>query len=599
MFATMSANPAGAGLLTPEQLARLQALARELSPLQRAWASGYLAGQAGSPAPALALVPAAGAARLTVLFGSETGHARGLASRLSKLLGESGVPVRVLGMGDYKPRELKDERFLLVVTATHGEGDPPEPARGFYEFLMGRKAPRLEELQFAVLGLGDSSYEHFCKTARDIDARLEALGATRLQERRDCDVDFDAPASEWMAAVVPHCAARLQATGQRAASGVITPIGGEDHAGDEAGSDERSASVAAVVLDHLRLNGRGAEKSTYHVELDLDGAPLRHLPGDALGVRVENDPALVAELLEPLGLGSDTALAARLLRDHEITALTPAFVESYARAGGIEPLAALCAEPDRAALRQYLQNRQIADVVREYPARGLGADTLTALLRRLEPRLYSIASSAATAPGEIHLTVAQVEFRSAHGPRFGVASGQLCRRIEPGAKLQVFVQRNTAFRLPEDPQTPIIMIGAGTGVAPYRAFMQEREIQGARGRAWLFFGERHFRTDFLYQTEWQQYLREGLLTRIDVAFSRDQQQKCYVQHRLRERGKDVFAWMEEGACVYVCGDAQGMAPDVHAALVDVIATHGGLDPEAAREYLNDLTLERRYRRDVY
>ncbi|WKZ12783.1 MAG: flavodoxin domain-containing protein [Gammaproteobacteria bacterium] len=592
----MSANPASTGLLTPEQLARLQALARDLGPLQRAWASGFLAGQGALPA--IAGAPSTGA-RLTVLFGSETGHARGLAARLGKLLGDSGVPVRVLGMGDYRPRELKDERFVLVVTATHGEGDPPEPARGFCEFLMGRKAPRLDELQFAVLGLGDSSYEHFCKTARDIDARLEALGATRLHERRDCDVAFDGPAAEWIAAVVPACAARLRAAGPRPAAGMVAQIGAVGSADAGVQADERSAELPAVVLDHLRLSGRDSDRPTWHIEFDVDEAAARHLPGDALGIVVENDPALADELLDALGLGGDTALADALRKDYEITALTPAFIEAYARAGGVAPLAALCTGKDRAGLRQYLQDRQIADVVREYPVRGLGAAAVSGLLRRLEPRLYSIASSASAHPGEIHVTVAQVAFRSAGGERFGVASGHLTRRTGPEAVLQVYVQPNSGFRLPASPDVPIIMIGAGTGVAPYRAFMQERELQGAGGRSWLVFGGRRFRSDFLYQAEWQRYLKDGLLTRMDVAFSRDQADKLYVQHRLRERGRELYSWLEDGACLYVCGDARSMAPDVHAAFIDIVATHGGRDRESAREYLNELTLGRRYRRDVY
>jgi sulfite reductase (NADPH) flavoprotein alpha-component len=594
----MSANPPGAGLLSMEQLARLQALARELNPVQRAWASGYLAAGAGATA---ANDPASTAAQLraTVLYGSETGHARDVARRLGEQLGASGAAVRVLGMGEYRPRELKDERFLLVVTATHGEGDPPEPARGFYEFLMGRKAPKLAGMQFAVLGLGDSSYEFFCKTARDIDARLEALGGERLCERRDCDVDFEQPAAAWRAAAVPLIAARLKAAGAtagRVTAGEATAAATSPQASF---TEDRSAELPAVVLDHLRLNGRGSDKATYHIEFDIDGSPVRHLPGDALGVVVQNDPALVAELLEPLGLGSDTALAAALGSGYEITALTPGFIEAYARAGEIGTLAELCAAKDRSALRGFMANRQIVDVVREYPVKGLSAQTLKDMLRKLEPRLYSIASSAEAAPGEIHVTVAEVQFRSRFGPRFGVGSGQLCRRIEPGTALQVYVQRNEQFRLPEDPATPVIMIGAGTGVAPYRAFMQEREVQGTAGRAWLIFGERRFRTDFLYQAEWQQYLKDGLLTRMDIAFSRDQRDKVYVQHRLRERGRELFAWLEEGACVYVCGDAQAMAPDVHAALIDVVAEHGALDAESAREYLNELTLERRYRRDVY
>jgi sulfite reductase (NADPH) flavoprotein alpha-component len=592
----MSPNPAGVSPLSPEHLARLQAFARELSPLQRAWASGWLA--AGLDPASLTAAPAAATLQATVLHGSETGHARSVANRIGEQLNAAGVPARVIGMGDYRPRELKDERFLLVVTATHGEGDPPEPARGFHEFLMGRKAPKLAGLQFAVLGLGDSSYEFFCKTARDIDARLESLGGERIRERRDCDVDFEAPAAEWSAAAVPLFVERLKAAGATAGSSGV-PGAGLAGPADALFTDGRSAPLPAVVLDHLRLNGRGSDKSTWHIEFDIKDAPVRHLPGDALGVIVQNDPALVAELLEPLGLGSDTALVEELVRSHELTTLTPAFIEAYARAGEIALLTQICADRDRSALRKLMANRQIVDLIREYPLKGLSGTALKGMLRKLEPRLYSIASSAEAAPGEIHITVAEVQFRSAFGTRLGVASGQLCRRIEPGAELQVYVQRNEQFRLPEDPATPIIMIGAGTGVAPYRAFMQQREMHGAAGRAWLFFGERRFRTDFLYQTEWQRYLKDGLLTRMEVAFSRDQAEKVYVQQRLRECGRELYAWLEQGACIYVCGDAENMAPDVHAALIDIIATHGGRDAESAREYLNDLTLERRYRRDVY
>lgn len=583
--------PVHASILDPGQQARLEGLARELTPAQLAWASGYLAGLAAhGAAPAEPLVATTGVTsrQVTVLFGTETGHARVLAGRIGQLFAGRNTACRVVSMGDYKPRELKDEQLLIVVTATHGEGDPPESARGFFEFLMGRKAPKLGGLRFAVLGLGDSSYAHFCKTARDIDARLEALGATRLQPRVDCDVDFEAAASAWIGDVTPLFESYA------GTSVVSVPAGAAVPAATEAGR-----RVSATVLEHIRLNGRGSDKATWHIELDVSESRLDHLPGDSLGVVVDNDPALVAEVVEQLGLDADEALLGALRSDYELTVLTPGFIEAYARVGGVEPLAKLCADADRAALRRYMDNRQIVDVVREYPLRGLGAGEFTGLLRKLEPRLYSIASSAAAAPGEIHLTVAEVNFRSPFAERFGTASGCLARRTEPGATFQVYVERNELFRLPDDPQVPVIMIGAGTGVAPFRAFLQEREARGISGPSWLFFGDRHFRTDFLYQAEWLQYLREGWLARMDVAFSRDQARKIYVQDRLRERGREVWRWIEDGACLYVCGDAKAMAPDVHAALLDIIATHGGKDEESAREYLNDLTLDRRYRRDVY
>lgn len=584
--------PVHASILDPGQQARLEGLARELTPAQLAWASGYLAGLAAhGAAPVEPLAAAAGSAtrQVTVLFGTETGHARAIAGRIGQLFADRNTAHRVVSMGDYKPRNLKDEQLLIVVTATHGEGDPPESARGFFEFLMGRKAPKLDGLRFAVLGLGDSSYAQFCKTARDIDARLEALGATRLQPRVDCDVDFEAAAGAWISEVAPQFEALA------GASVAAVPAG----APASSTAPEAGRRVSATVLEHIRLNGRGSDKATWHIEFDVSDGGLQHLPGDSLGVVVDNDPALVAEVVEQLGLGADEALLGALRSDYELTVLTPGFIEAYARVGGIEPLAKLCADADRTALRRYMDNRQIIDVVREYPVRGLGAGEFTGLLRKLEPRLYSIASSAAAAPGEIHLTVAEVNFRSPFAERLGAASGCLARRTEPGATFQVYVERNEQFRLPDDPQAPVIMIGAGTGVAPFRAFLQEREARGICGPSWLFFGDRHFRTDFLYQAEWQQYLREGWLARMDVAFSRDQAQKIYVQDRLRERGREVWRWIEEGACLYVCGDAKAMAPDVQAALLDIIATHGGRDEESAREYLNELTLERRYRRDVY
>lgn len=586
-----------ASILSAEQQTRLQGLARELSAEQLSWASGYLAGVAAAAsaqrsAPAPVLAGARRGPQVTVLYGSETGHARGLAERIGRMLAEKGIHGRVTSMGEYKPRNLRDERFLVIVTSTHGEGDPPEPARGLVEFLMGRKAPRLNGVRYAVLGLGDSSYEHFCKTAKDLDARLEQLGAERLRPRVDCDVDFSATASTWIDELIP----RLETLAGRAESPFLVA---STPAGAATAADPSGGVLSATVLEHIRLNGRGSSKATFHIEFGLADADVRHAPGDSLGVITENDPALVDELLDALGMAADQDLVRSLQTEYELTVLTPGFIDAYGNAGNIEALTKLVSGPGRGALRSYLCDRQIVDVVREYPLKGLSSAALRGMLRKLQPRLYSIASSASAAPGEIHITVSEVRYQSAFGSRSGVASGNLCSRAGEGASFQVFIERNDNFRLPEDPATPIIMIGAGTGVAPFRAFLQEREAQGARGKSWLFFGDRNFRTDFLYQTEWQQYLKDGLLTRMDVAFSRDQDRKAYVQNRLRERGREVFGWLQEGAYVYVCGDAKQMAPDVNAALIDIVATHGGWDTETAREYVNEMTLERRYRRDVY
>ena len=609
----MSASEFPGPGLSPDQWEHIQSLAKAISPEQALWLSGYFAGvrdaerrEAGRPALAPdipvarpAAAPEADQRRLTILFGSETGNSRALAQALSEAARQVGRQPTVVDIADYKARQLRDEQDLLIVVSTYGEGDPPQGAADFFEFLDSRKAPKLPDLRFAVLALGDSTYERYCEAGKRLDRRLEELGGVRLRPRVDCDVDYDEPAAAWTADVVAKIA--------RKADGAAATADAPRVAGGAAALYDKRNPFPARVLENLTLTGRGSTKETRHIEFSLEGSGLVYEPGDALGVAPRNDPRLVESLLDALRLspsapveikGRASTLAEAIEKDLEISAVTPRFIEQWAELSGAEQLRRLLGEDAAAERSAFLRRNHVIDIVRAYPVAGLEAQTLVAGLRPLQPRLYSIASSLAAAPDEAHLTVSTVRYELNGEPRSGVASGHLAARAEPDATLPVYVQSNPHFRLPADDR-PVIMIGAGTGVAPYRAFLQEREARGAKGRNWLFFGERNFRSDFLYQTEWQGWLKQKLLTRMDVAFSRDRAAKVYVQDKLRGQARDVFAWLEEGAHVYVCGDAAHLAPDVHETLIGVAQEQGGLAREAAEEYVRNLQRDHRYQRDVY
>lgn len=488
------------------------------------------------------------------------------------------------------------------MVSTHGEGEPPDNAIPFHEFLNSKRAPKLDGLRYSVLALGDTSYEFFCQTGKDFDKRLQELGATALVPRVDCDVDFDEPAAAWMNDVLASLSGAATTAGAVTSEAITAAV--------SSGESEfnRTNPFKAEVLENLNLNGRGSDRETRHIELSLEGSNLDYEPGDSLGVFPENHPRLVDELIAAMGWNADEQVTVNkngdqvsvyeaLLRHYEITAVTKPVAEQLAKLSSGNELTALLANDSE--FRNVMNSSDLLDVVQDYALKGIPAAQFLAVLRKIPARLYSIASSSKSFPDEVHLTVRTVRYEARGRQRYGVCSVHLAERIEAGDTLPVYIQHNPNFKLPENPDTPIIMVGPGTGVAPFRSFLGEREETGAEGKTWLFYGDQHFSTDFLYQTEWQRWLKDGVLTKMDVAFSRDTEQKVYVQHRMLEHSKELYQWLQEGASVYICGDEKKMAHDVHAALITILQQEGGLSSEQAVEYMTRLQQEKRYQRDVY
>ncbi|MEL7013951.1 MAG: assimilatory sulfite reductase (NADPH) flavoprotein subunit, partial [Pseudomonadota bacterium] len=510
----------------------------------------------------------------------------------------------LVNMADYKLTQLKNEKFITVVTATYGEGEPPEGAEKFYDFVGSKKAPKLDGVQVAVLGLGDSSYEFFNKTATDFAERFEALGAKTVLETALLDVDYDDHAPGWIEGALDVFEPELKA--QAVSANVVQmPLAVPGAMPVAASQWTKKNPFEAEISEVQKITGRGSTKDVRHVEISLEGSGLIYQPGDSLGVYFHNDAEEVYDILQRLDLdgsadvtvsGEKRALRQALIEDLELTQSYPRFVAAFAEATANKTLLALL--DDKAAMRDYIAKRQIYDIIREHAA-PIAPQGLVDALRKMQPRLYSIASSQAEVEDEVHLTIGVVEWDAFERAHLGGASGHLARRSGSGDALRVFVETNDTFRLPANPDTPVIMVGPGTGIAPFRAFLQEREIEGAEGKTWLFFGNPHFTQDFLYQVELQGYLKSGVLSRLDVAFSRDQAEKVYIQHRILEQGAELYKWLQEGAHFYVCGDAQHMAKDVHAALLEVVKIHGGVTDEAAEAFLSRLRDDKRYQRDVY
>ena len=600
---TTQAPPSALLPLNPEQLARLQAATTDLSPTQLAWVSGYFWGMLNQqPGSVMSAAPAAvEAPAITLISASQTGNARRVAEQLRDDLLAAKLNVKLVNAGDYKFKQIAQEKLLVVVTSTQGEGEPPEEAVALHKFLFSKKAPKLNGTAFAVFGLGDTSYEFFCQSGKDFDNKLAELGAERLLDRVDTDVEYQAAATQWRERIVDVLKARAPKETPAQAAATATGIVNDVHTSPYT----KEAPLPATLAVNQKITGRDSEKDVRHIEIDLADSGLRYQPGDALGVWYQNDPALVKELVELLWLKGDESvtvngqtlpLSDALQWHFELTVNTANIVENYATLTRSESLLPLVG--DKAKLQHYAATTPIVDMVRFSPAQ-LDAEALTGLLRPLTPRLYSIASSQAEVETEVHITVGAVRFDIEGRARTGGASGFLADRVEEDGEIRVFIEHNDNFRLPANPETPVIMIGPGTGIAPFRAFMQQRAADGATGKNWLFFGNPHFTDDFLYQVEWQRYVKEGVLTNIDLAWSRDQKEKVYVQDKLRQQGAELWRWINDGAHIYVCGDANRMAKDVEQALLEVIAEFGAMDTEAADDYLSELRVERRYQRDVY
>ncbi|MCQ5365730.1 assimilatory sulfite reductase (NADPH) flavoprotein subunit [Anoxybacillus salavatliensis] len=578
-----------------EQVELLNRLWPTLNSAQKLWLSGYLA---ATESVGALQQEASATKEVTVLYGSQTGNAQKLAEKVGETLKHRGFHVTVSSMLDFKPNELKKINTLLIVVSTYGEGEPPDNALSFYEFLHSKRAPKLDHLRFSVLSLGDTSYEHFCKTGKDFDKRLEELGGKRLYERVDCDVDYEEKAAKWLEGVL----------GELDKQGAISVATTSSAQAKPTTIYSRKHPFQAEVLENINLNGRGSNKETRHIELSLEGSGLVFEPGDALGVFPKNDPELVDWMIAEMKWSSETLVSVEendeplreaLLSRLEITVLTEPLLQKLAEFSKNREFHALLSEEQEAKRKDYMKGRDVLDVLRDFGPWEMTPQQFVSSLRKLQPRFYSIASSLLAYPDEVHMTVGSVRYE-AHGRlRKGVCSTFCAERLHIGDKLPVFVHQNPNFKLPKDTHTPIIMIGPGTGVAPFRAFMQEREAIGAKGKSWLFFGDQHFVTDFLYQTEWQTWLKNGVLTKMDVAFSRDTKEKVYVQHRMMEQSKELFRWLEEGAAVYVCGDKQRMARDVHEMLIQIIAKEGQMTSERAEAYVADMQKQKRYQRDVY
>jgi len=586
-------------VLDANQLASLQQTITGLSPLQLAWASGYLA--AKSEQGGTQLAPVAAAKKLTILYASQTGNAKGVAKKLAEHAKAAGITVNFKNVSEYKPKSLKSETHLLIVASTNGEGEAPDDAIEFHEFLTSKKAPKLPSLQYSVLALGDSSYEFYCQTGKDFDDRLKALGATAIAPRVDCDLDYEDDTQAWITSITDTLKDDLTKSDDTGSAPVVNlPSNVEVES-----QYTKQNPYAAELLVSQKITGRDSAKDVRHVEIDLGESGLTYQVGDALGMWFVNSASLVKELITTLKLSADEKVSVKglsltlgeaLTAQLEITQTPPAFIEFWATVSGDKKLAALA--EDKNAAREYSAKHQIVDIVKAASA-DVTAQAFVDALRKITPRLYSIASSQKEVEEEVHLTVALVSYEHESATRFGGASGFLANDAEEGATVKVFVEHNNNFRLPADGNTPVIMVGPGAGVAPFRAFMQEREASEAEGDNWMFFGDQTLTQDFLYQVEWQGYLKSGLLTKMDVAFSRDQTEKIYVQDRIKENAKEVFEWLKRGAHLYICGDANHMAKDVHQALVEIIAEHGQLTIEQAQDYLKSLRSHKRYQKDVY
>ena len=594
------------------QATQLNQIIQNLTIEQQVWLSGYLTANLQSvttkqetPSEVAQFVlnkenTSNSERHITVLYGSETGNAQGLAEKLADRLVELNFNVKLSAMGDYKTKDLKKVEDLFIISSTHGEGNPPDNAISFHEFLHGRKAPKLEGVRFSVLSLGDASYEFFCQTGKDFDARLEDLGASRLVDRRDCDLDFDDMAESWMDQIIEQLSEASLSEEKVTTTNAVQLTNETRYS--------KTQPYEAEILENINLNGRGSNKEVRHIELQFEDYGEDYEPGDCLVVIPENDEKLVEVLLDKLDWDAQTeipindkgdvlSLKDALQHHFEITKLTKPLLQKAAELFGNEALAENVL--DQAWVKSYVYGRDLIDLIQDFKPENLAPEVLYQFLRKLPPREYSIASSYEANPDEVHITVGAVRYQAHQRERQGVCSVQLAERMEPGTSISVYLKKNPNFKFPFDETTPVIMIGPGTGVAPFRSYLQAREELDLSGQTWLFFGEQHFTTDFLYQTEWQDWLKEGVLSKLDLAFSRDTDEKVYVQHKIVEQSETFYEWLKNGASLYVCGDEQNMAKDVHKAIHQILVKEGNMSEEEAETYLTQMKKDKRYQRDVY
>ncbi len=578
------------------------------TPEQRAYLNGYLAGLFSYvPVPSTVAAPAAAASKplqpLAIFFGTQTGTAEKLAKRVSKEAGKHGFAPTIHDLAKYPFNQLASEQNVLVLTSTYGDGEPPDSAKSFWDALAADTAPKLGTMRYSVLALGDTNYARFCQFGKDVDMRLETLGAKRIQPRVDCDVDYDEPFAKWLASTLP---ALVEANG--AASVAPSLAAGSPSDAEAEGSNwTKSNPFPAKLVTNRRLNGQGSGKDVRHFEIALGGSDLTYEVGDALGVTPTNDSTLVSELVSTLGFSGDEEVPGKdgkplpirsaLLGHFDITRIPQPFLAAMAERSGDDLLKQLVAPTANGELAKFLFGREIIDLLLAHPKARFSPSEFVGLLKKLQPRLYSISSSLKAHPGQVHLTVGVVRYESLGRKRAGVCSTFLAERADAAA-VPVFVHQNTGFRPPASDK-PLIMVGPGTGIAPFRAYLEDRKATGAKGRNWLFFGDQKSTTDFLYQDEMSAMQKDGLLNRLDLAWSRDQAEKVYVQQRMLENAKELYAWLEDGAGFYVCGDAGRMAKDVDLALHQVVEKAGGKTPDQAADYVKKLKSEKRYQRDVY
>ncbi|OCS92440.1 assimilatory sulfite reductase (NADPH) flavoprotein subunit [Caryophanon latum] len=586
-----------------EQVTLLNDLLPKLTSAQKTWLNGYLAATSASDviieevidnnAPTAVQAAPQKTRTVTVLFASQTGNAQNLAQKLTFELQAQNIEAEVLSMAKFKPNNLKKVEDVLIVASTNGEGEPPDNAIGFHEFLHSKRAPKLDHVRYAVLALGDTSYEFYCKTGHDFDSRLKELGAEQLLPIVECDVDYEEPAAKWFTDV-QNILAQATASAETAQATAAPTAGGTEYT--------RNKPFAAEVLEKINLNMTGSNKHTVHLELSLEGSGITYEPGDSLGIVPKNNEQLVDALIAALGFNANklvtdkqVTLRDALINDLEITVLSKPLLQKIAEFTTHNDFQNIV---NQTSIKDFVYGRDVLDVVEAYGPFSWNEEQFANLLRKIPGRLYSISSSQAAVDEEVHVTIGRVGYEAYGRERFGVASTHIADSIEIGDTVNVYVHKNPNFKLPAEDQ-PAIFIGPGTGIAPFRSFLQEREETGATGESWLFFGEQHFVTDFLYQTELQAWLANGTLTNLNVAFSRDTDQKIYVQHRMQEEAAELYEWIKRGAYIYVCGDEKHMAKDVERTLIDIVAAQGNKSAEDAAAFVKQLQQDGRYLRDVY